>query len=290
MENYLIPGFRFYPTEEELISFYLQKKLEDDGSDDLKQLMDQIVPILDIYDFNPWDLPQYAGEVCQRDEEQWFYFIPRQESEARGGRPKRLTSNGYWKATGSPSHVYCSNNKSIGVKRTMVFYKGRAPNGTKTEWKMNEYKAIVHHGFINDSQPEHHSASDPNPSSFDTTPTIRLRQEFSLCRIYKKSKTFRSFDRRPRPHEPRTMVQFALSTQAATTEPSSFTNEPNPVTSTAPLTATISSLGSSSSGDRVGKSSRTTAETSNVNNEVKLVVPMEAAYEPMWDWEQLNWF
>lgn len=86
------------------------------------------------------------------------------------------------------------------------------------------------------------------------------------------------------------MVQFALSTQAATTEPSSFTNEPNPVTSTAPLTATISSLGSSSSGDRVGKSSRTTAETSNVNNEVKLVVPMEAAYEPMWDWEQLNWF
>ena len=24
----------------------------------------------------------------------------------------------------------------------MVFYKGRAPNGRKTEWKMNEYKAI----------------------------------------------------------------------------------------------------------------------------------------------------
>ncbi|KAL0543658.1 hypothetical protein IC582_018759 [Cucumis melo] len=66
MENYLIPGFRFYPTEEELISFYLQKKLEDDGSDDLKQLMDQIVPILDIYDFNPWDLPRIY----------FYYFSP----------------------------------------------------------------------------------------------------------------------------------------------------------------------------------------------------------------------
>lgn len=77
-----------------------------------------------------------------RDTEQWFFFIPRQESEARGGRPKRLTTTGYWKATGSPNHVYSSDNRIIGIKRTMVFYSGRAPNGTKTDWKMNEYSAI----------------------------------------------------------------------------------------------------------------------------------------------------
>lgn len=77
-----------------------------------------------------------------RDTEQWFFFIPRRESEARGGRPKRLTTTGYWKATGSPNHVYSSDNHIIGIKRTMVFYSGRAPNGTKTDWKMNEYSAI----------------------------------------------------------------------------------------------------------------------------------------------------
>lgn len=60
----------------------------------------------------------------------------------RGGRPKRLTTTGYWKATGSPNHVYSSDNRVIGIKRTMVFYSGRAPNGRKTDWKMNEYKAI----------------------------------------------------------------------------------------------------------------------------------------------------
>ncbi|TQD87063.1 hypothetical protein C1H46_027391 [Malus baccata] len=38
------------------------------------------------------------------------------------------------------------------------------------------------------------AASSPNPST-PSTPT--LRQEFSLCRVYKKSKCLRAFDRRP---------------------------------------------------------------------------------------------
>lgn len=51
------PGFRFYPTEEELVSFYLPNKL--DGSrEDLNRVMDRIIPVLDIYEFNPWDLPR----------------------------------------------------------------------------------------------------------------------------------------------------------------------------------------------------------------------------------------
>ena len=85
---------------------------------------------------------EFAGECCRNDPEQWFFFIPMQEREARGGRPNRLTSEGYWKATGSPGFVYSSNNRIIGGKRTMVFYNGRAPNGRKTQWKMNEYKSI----------------------------------------------------------------------------------------------------------------------------------------------------
>lgn len=102
---------------------------------------------------------EYAGERCQGDLEQWFFFIPRQEKEARGGRPSRLTSSGYWKATGSPSIVYSWNNRAIGIKRTMVFYNGRAPTGRKTKWKMNEYKAF-----------EEEPSSNTNP-----TPEVRIR-------------------------------------------------------------------------------------------------------------------
>lgn len=83
-----------------------------------------------------------GGEHSPIDGEQWFFFIPRKEREARGGRPNRLTAWGYWKATGSPGDVYSSQNRVIARKRTMVFYTGRAPNGRKTVWKMNEYKAI----------------------------------------------------------------------------------------------------------------------------------------------------
>lgn len=49
----LPPGLRFYPTEEELVSFYLRKKLEG-----RRQELDRVIPVLDIYNFNPGDLPR----------------------------------------------------------------------------------------------------------------------------------------------------------------------------------------------------------------------------------------
>ncbi|CAK7331959.1 unnamed protein product [Dovyalis caffra] len=166
-------GYRFYPTEQELISFYLHNKLEGRRPE-----LQRVIPDISIYDIEPWDLPQLSGEVCQGDSEQWFFFTPRQEREARGGRPNRTTASGYWKATGSPGYVYSSDNRVIGLKKTMVFYMGKAPSGRKTKWKMNEYRAIEVH-----------------ESSSNATP--KLRHEFSLCRVYVISGNFSAFDRRP---------------------------------------------------------------------------------------------
>ncbi|KAL1566135.1 NAC domain-containing protein 90-like [Salvia divinorum] len=164
-------GFRFYPTEEELLCYYLPNKQNAANPD-----IDRVIPLLNIYDYNPWELPQHAGEVCRGDREQWFFFTAMQEREARGGRPNRLTEKGYWKATGSPSDVFTCRNHRIGRKKTMVFYEGRAPHGSKTTWKMNEYKVYDQ------------SSSAANP---------QLKEELSLCRIYKRSKCTRGFDRRP---------------------------------------------------------------------------------------------
>ncbi|KAF8034088.1 hypothetical protein BT93_C0387 [Corymbia citriodora subsp. variegata] len=174
-------GFRFYPTEEELISFYLHNQLEGSLQDRLRR----IIPVLDIYATEPWNLPDLSGELCREDKEQWFFFAPMQEREARGGRPSRSTAVGYWKATGSPCQVYSSDNKMIGMKKSMVFYVGKAPTGRKTKWKLNEYRAI-----------ETNSPPDSNSSS-SSVPTFRLRHEFTLCRVYVVSGSSRAFDRRP---------------------------------------------------------------------------------------------
>ncbi|KAL5710547.1 hypothetical protein ACHQM5_021095 [Ranunculus cassubicifolius] len=171
----LPPGYRFYPTEEELVSFYLREKL--DGIPEEK--FRRVIPVVDIYEFDPCQLPQISGQLCHGDPEQWFFFCPRQEREARGGRPNRITGSGYWKATGSPGFVF-ANNRIIGVKKTMVFYEGKAPSGNKTKWKMIEYKAI-----------------QENEATSSSTSTPQLRHEFSVCRVYINSGSLRAFDRRP---------------------------------------------------------------------------------------------
>ncbi|KAI3420551.1 NAC domain-containing protein [Psidium guajava] len=178
MEEYPT-GFRFYPTEEELISFYLHNQLHGLKQDKLHRA----IPVLDIFDTEPWNLPQVAGELCREDREQWFFFAPMQEREARGGRPSRSMATGYWKATGSLGYVYSSDNKVIGVKKSMVFYLGKPPTGRKTKWKLNEYRAI--------------ELSPPNPNSGSNISIPKLKREFTLCRVYVVSGNSRAFDRRP---------------------------------------------------------------------------------------------
>lgn len=51
----VLPGFRFHPTDEELVSFYLRRKIE-------KQLTSlEFIKESDIYKYDPWDL---ASMLC----------------------------------------------------------------------------------------------------------------------------------------------------------------------------------------------------------------------------------
>lgn len=50
MESCVPPGFRFHPTEEELVGYYLKRKVNS-----LKIDLDVIVDI-DLYRMEPWDI------------------------------------------------------------------------------------------------------------------------------------------------------------------------------------------------------------------------------------------
>lgn len=47
----LPPGFRFHPTDEELIDYYLKRKVQG------LEIELEVIPVVDLYKFDPWELP-----------------------------------------------------------------------------------------------------------------------------------------------------------------------------------------------------------------------------------------
>ncbi|VFQ71432.1 unnamed protein product [Cuscuta campestris] len=136
----MFPGFRFSPTDEELISYYLKKKVEEGGSSISSSSL-QLISEVEIWKHEPWDLPA-KSEI--QSEKEWFFFSRRGRKYPNGSQSRRATESGYWKATGKERDVKSTDSGSnvIGTKRTLVFHIGRAPKGQRTPWIMHEYSII----------------------------------------------------------------------------------------------------------------------------------------------------
>ncbi|CAN6333005.1 unnamed protein product [Urochloa humidicola] len=152
----LPPGFRFHPTDVELVSYYLKRKIMG------KKLIVNAISEVDLYKFPPWDLPDKSS-LRSKDLE-WFFFCPRDKKYPNGSRTNRATPNGYWKTSGKDRTIML-NSRTVGMKKTLIFHEGKAPKGDRTDWVMYEYKMedeeLVSAGFSKDA--------------------------FVLCKIFKKS-------------------------------------------------------------------------------------------------------
>ncbi|CAH8312460.1 unnamed protein product [Eruca vesicaria subsp. sativa] len=125
----LPPGFRFHPTDEELISQYLHKKVL--NIDFSAKAMGEV----DLNKAEPWELPYKA----KMGEKEWYFFCERDRKYPTGLRTNRATQAGYWKATGKDKEIF-RGKSLVGMKKTLVFYRGRAPKGHKTNWVMHEFR------------------------------------------------------------------------------------------------------------------------------------------------------
>lgn len=183
------PGFRFHPTDEELVAYYLQQKVMMSGSSSGGEVIGEI----ELYKHDPWDLPGLS-RLPTRDPE-WYFFNPPDKKYARGSRTNRATKSGYWKATGKDRKVL-SDARPVGLKKTLVFYKGRAPNGERTDWVMHEYQLIPNQHVAGAQLLDQIQSSSAKPADPD------FNDALVLCRIMKKSGAG--------PARPRPMLQQQL--------------------------------------------------------------------------------
>jgi hypothetical protein len=72
-----------------------------------------------------------------------YFFCKRGRKYRNSIRPNRVTGSGFWKATGIDKPVYSLGGEGrdcIGLKKTLVYYRGSAGKGTKTDWMMHEFR------------------------------------------------------------------------------------------------------------------------------------------------------
>lgn len=152
----LAPGFRFHPTDEELVRYYLRRRVCG------KPFRFPAVSEIDVYKSEPWELAEYSY-LNTRDLE-WYFFSPVDRKYGNGSRLNRATEKGYWKATGKDRPVR-HKSQTVGMKKTLVFHLGRAPDGKRTNWVMHEYRL----------------------SDADLELAGVAQNAFVLCRIFQKS-------------------------------------------------------------------------------------------------------
>ncbi|KAJ0770243.1 putative transcription factor NAM family [Helianthus annuus] len=159
------PGFRFHPTEEELLHYYLRKKVAYEKID-----LD-VIRDVDLNKLEPWDIQEKCkiGSTPQND---WYFFSHKDKKYPTGTRTNRATAVGFWKATGRDKVIYSSVTR-IGMRKTLVFYKGRAPHGQKSDWIMHEYR-------LDDNTITNQEACGPNLC--DST----QEDGWVVCRVFKK--------------------------------------------------------------------------------------------------------
>ncbi|XP_021822619.1 NAC domain-containing protein 68-like isoform X1 [Prunus avium] len=203
-EEWLLPllrGFRFHPTEEEMVNL-LRKKMEGQSSQAmpeidykpwnlpdnesvslflrfLKQMMQgkasqacHIIPEIDVCKYEPSDLAELLFPDSPYQPRMWFSFSRPHYKSINSLRYNRATKKGFWKITGKPREIKSQQlSKSVTCKkRTLTFHEGRVSKSTKTDWVMQEY-------YLTKTE----SGSIPNQLS-----------DFVLCRMKNKSAHYES--------------------------------------------------------------------------------------------------
>ncbi|KAI4338195.1 hypothetical protein L6164_016539 [Bauhinia variegata] len=166
IEKVIVEGYKFEPTDEELLAFYLKKKVNGE------ELPFHVIHEDNVYDYSPEEL---TGKYeLYKTTTEWYFFTKRTAKYLNGKRPDRTAgTTGYWKANGVDRKIRVKG-EIIGSKRCLDFFYGLdRKNSKRTNWKMHEYVL---------------AKKNIPPSCKRTRDGKKLLDEYVLCCIYKHDK------------------------------------------------------------------------------------------------------
>ncbi|KAG8371942.1 hypothetical protein BUALT_Bualt12G0015200 [Buddleja alternifolia] len=169
-------GYRFLPNDVELIETYLKNKLK---SEALPSGFENLIFDVKLYDHNPQELIGMHPLFGKDEDDERYFFTPRERKYQGGIWPRRTAGNGYWKVNGNNIPIFNNDGIIIGYKMILDFYERKFDGGVRTEWKMQEYVT---------------KEQEDNCPSSNTSRDIEQLDECVLCKIYKNKKSNR--DRR----------------------------------------------------------------------------------------------
>ncbi|KAK8593277.1 hypothetical protein V6N13_043123 [Hibiscus sabdariffa] len=157
----LLPGVRFAPRDDELVGFYLMRKVLN------QPLPPNCINDVLLYNYHPRTLTANGGNMSSPNgvAKEWYFFTPKDRKYHHSNRSTRGPGDGFWKTTGVDKPVK-SSGKVIGWKKTLVFHQRKS--GRKTNWMMHEYTL---------SNPW--QRIDKNETQLEN---------WELCRVYKRKK------------------------------------------------------------------------------------------------------
>lgn len=125
-------GFRFRPTDEELVIHYLKRKIHS------VPLPASVIPEHQVFDSNPWDLP---GDLKEKR-----YFFSKRKENVKNCSLVMQAGCGYWKKIGRDKPVvvslYQNHHHIVGIKKTSVFCLKKRPQGMDTRWIMHQFVLV----------------------------------------------------------------------------------------------------------------------------------------------------
>ncbi|WOL14219.1 NAC domain-containing protein [Canna indica] len=168
----LPPGFRFFPSDEELVAHFLYRKAA------LLPPHPDIIPTVDHHQISdPWTL---TGKALQGGNKSWYFFASRCDGESGGA-----SENGYWDAVPAEDQVISSGNRDVGVKKTLHYYAGE---GIRTSWVMHEYHLLD--GVLGSTSRSRRKRTQPAAVSYNYHELImyvEMANKWVVCRVHESA-------------------------------------------------------------------------------------------------------